>query len=170
MMPAGPEAGDAMFPGQGQWIDIPEELHAEFAQVRKGDRMAALMEQLKTAARRSGDGRPVFTDGPVESLARTNRVSIGLSYNEGPNDSFPGAPTPCWYLSISEYVPGAGYQAASEVDLIAWVMAGFPTVTRFAEYTMATAVARHAQCRSNPAGFQRGACGRLARWRMAAAP
>lgn len=73
MMPAGPQAGDAMFPGQGQWIDIPEDLHTEFAQVGKGHRMAALMEQLKTAVRRSGDGRPVFTDGPVESLlARTN--------------------------------------------------------------------------------------------------
>lgn len=119
-MPADPTAGSAMFPAQGEWIDIPEDMHTEFAQLKKGVRMTALMKQLKTAARRRTDDRPVFTDGPVESLlARTNPVSIGLSYSERPNDSFPGAPTPCWYLSIAEHVPGVGLQAASDVDLVA---------------------------------------------------
>lgn len=150
-MPADPTAGSAMFPGQGEWVDIPEDLHTEFTQLKKGVRMTALMEQLKSAARRRTDDRPVFTDGPVESLlARTNPVSIGLSFSERPNDSFPGAPTPCWYLSIAEHVPGVGFQAASDVDLVAWIMAGFPTVTRFARYTMATGVAQHAQIPVEP--------------------
>lgn len=111
--------------------------------------MARTLAGMRVAAGR-GEG-PVWGD-EISFVRAGLPVRLGLSLDHDSPRPFPDAPRPCWHLSISQYPEGGRAEAAAEVEVIGWVIAGWPDAREVAIYTMATGAARHAEVPYSRAG------------------
>ena len=141
---------NAMMPGAGSWVDVAEPLRESFAGCPDLPRMSEMLTQMKTAARQAAQD---YQDDPRRSIINQesrsfippyNRVDLSLSYETTPGGlTYQDCPVLRWHLSMSTVADGHR-QPVQQAELAGWVMAGFTEANRYAEYTMATATARHA--------------------------
>ena len=140
----------AVLPGAGSWVEIDDSLRQSFAGCPDLPRMGKTLARMKRAARQAAFDYP---DGGRESLVHQRsrsflppyyRVDLSLSYETTPDSlTYEDCPVHRWHLSMSTDTD-TRREPVHQAELAGWIMAGFLDATRYAEYTLATATARHA--------------------------